>query len=224
MNARAPSWAKLLARAYDWRVGRKFSRLYARQPDPYGYDGSAFERRRRARMVELLGPAPGARVLEAGCAGGFVTEELARGFGRVDAVDIAQGALDAAAERLSRTGLSARVRLSRASLVGLAPEPGAYDAIVAAEVLYYLGGRNALMRALGADEALLDDALRAMLAGLKPGGRLLLAHGYPEGERDVRAAYARRAERLGARLISEETLRSDDEDRSCLLSLLTRAG
>ena len=222
MKRAAPAWASWLSRAYDWRLGRKFGRLYAAEPDPYRYDASSFERERRERMVALLGPSPAGKVLEVGCAGGFVTEALARSFGAVDAVDIAQGALDAASARLEKAGLGERAKFRRASLVGLAPEPGAYDAILAAEVLYYLGGRNAFMRALGADRALLDDALRTLLGALKPGGRLLLAHSYPAGERTSREIYARRAEALGGRPAAEETLRSEAEDRTCLLSLLTR--
>ncbi len=217
-----PAWARLVAATYDARLKAKFAGLYERAPDPYAYDASPFELGRRERMTGLLRLDSGSRVLEVGCAGGFITEALARAAGRVEALDIAEGALAAARARLSAAGLGGKCSFERRSLLETNPEPGAYDAIVVGEVLYYLGSRNALMRFLGADAALLDRCLSALIAGLKPGGRLLLAHSFPDGERASREAYGRRAAELGAARVSEEVFASAAEKRECLLSLFER--
>lgn len=101
------------------------------------------------------GPADGGRldVLDAGCGTGLCAAALRPLARRLTGVDLSGGML----ERARARGLYDA--LEEAELVAfLAARPAAFDLIVAADVLCYFG--------------VLDDALAAASAALRPGGRL----------------------------------------------------
>lgn len=113
----------------------------------------------------ILRPFVGAgmAVLDVGCGPGFFTLEMARRVGpagRVTAVDLQQGMLDKAREKLEWAGLADQVtfHLCGAGAIGLA---GTFDFILVFHVLHEVP----------------DPAgfLRELKGLLKPGGRVLLA-------------------------------------------------
>ncbi|WP_462116685.1 SAM-dependent methyltransferase, partial [Lysobacter xanthus] len=104
--------------------------------DPWNLDANPFEARRYAAIRALLEPlAPLGDALEIGCAAGAFSLHLAALSRRVHLVDRMPAALDRAAARIgAATGLSWEV-----ADIGHAPiVDRRFDAIVAAEVLYFL--------------------------------------------------------------------------------------
>jgi SAM-dependent methyltransferase len=139
---RAPERARRLDAAY-------FDELYLRERDPWGFESSAYERRKYRHTLAAIG-APGRRVgraLEVGCSIGVFTELLA---GRCD--------------ELMR--FRQNVRVEQRELPEELPA-GPWDLIVCSEVLYYW------------DAELLTQALPALVAELADGGSLLAVHWRP---------------------------------------------
>jgi ubiquinone/menaquinone biosynthesis C-methylase UbiE len=121
--------------------------------------------RRPDKVVEALGIGPGSRVADIGAGTGLLTVHLARAVrpnGRVVATDIDGAVLDLLQSRLSAAGLADLVerRVVGAEQPGL--EPGAYDAILVAEVDHYFSDAVAWLK----------EATRA----LKPTGRLVISN------------------------------------------------
>lgn len=137
-----------------------FAAKFAADDDPWRTFSSRDEAVKRAAILHALGPGPIGRVLELASGNGSNSRALARRALRLDATEgTAEG-----------THLTARAvagyphaRAIRCVLPGRFPRP-CYDAIVIAELLYYLSPR--MMAQVAADCA----------AVLRPGGRLVLAH------------------------------------------------
>lgn len=146
------------ARRYRSRT-EHFDEMYADGPDPWNNVGSFYEQRRRSLVAAILGSARYRRVLELGCADGFLTSALAA---RADTVH----ALDASAAAVA----AARVNAPKASVeIGnlpgaLADLDGDFDLVVLSEVGYFLSGMELLA------------TLRRARGLLDPGGELLLCH------------------------------------------------
>lgn len=176
--------------------------------DPWGLDANPFETRRFAAMLDLIRPrAPFRRGLEVGCAAGAFTAELAPLCGRLDVVDVIPAALDRAAERLGRP---AHVTWQVADVAEARFEPGAYDLIVAAEVLYYLDDRDALAR-----------AVESLTGALAPDGLLVLGSAVDEAAirwgliGGAETAMALLSSRLGSAGMT--TCRGADAGEHCLI-------
>lgn len=137
-----------------------FEACFATDADPWDTFTDRDEASKRHAIVRALGPGPHARVLELACGNGSNSVVLAD---RALALDACDGT--PAAVRLTATALAGRrhARAYRCVLPGRFPRPR-YEAVVIAELLYYLAP-TALMR-------LAVDVARA----LRPGGRLVLAH------------------------------------------------
>ncbi|MET1033729.1 MAG: PIG-L family deacetylase [Arthrobacter sp.] len=140
-----------------------FDALYRRDPDPWAYLTSWYERRKRDVTLASLPRERYGAAAEAGCSIGVLTESLARRCDELTAIDASGVALELAARRLGPLG---HVRLVRADLPGGWPafDPGSLDLVVVSEIGYFLGG----------DELTLF-LLRAARS-LRPGGHLLLCH------------------------------------------------
>ena len=76
-----------------------FDRLYEKSADPWDFEGSAYEQAKYDATLEALGDRHFADVLEVGCSIGVLTARLALRADRVLALDVAQAALERAAER-----------------------------------------------------------------------------------------------------------------------------
>jgi SAM-dependent methyltransferase len=115
-------------------TAKDFEALYASDPDPWGFETSAYEQSKYAATIEALEGHRHQRGLEVGCSIGVLTARLAEHCDTLLAVDAAQTAVDRARERLAS---SANVIVERRELPEDFPE-GPFDLIVCSEVLYYL--------------------------------------------------------------------------------------
>ncbi|WP_165842780.1 SAM-dependent methyltransferase [Phenylobacterium deserti] len=128
--------------------------------DPWSLATSEFERRRFDALLSVIAPrAPFGRALEVGCAAGVFTARLAPLCTDLTVVDAMPQALDRAAERLGPAANRVAWRVADPSQDEVG---GPYDLIVAAEVLYYLPGVDAL-----------KVAAKRLASALRPGGILV---------------------------------------------------
>ena len=137
-----------------------FARLYASDPDPWGFATSPYEAAKYAATLEALPRPHYRRAFEVGCAGGVLTRQLASRCGHLVAVDVAPDALEAARARCADLGgvLVAPMTVPNEWPVGL------FDLVVVSEVGYYLGDADfASLQARCADT-------------VEPGGHLVLVH------------------------------------------------
>lgn len=117
------------------------------------------------KVVAALGIGPGSRVADIGAGSGLLTVHLARAVapgGKVVATDIDGAVLELLGRRMDALGLGKLVerKVVQADSPGL--EPGAYDAILLAEVDHYFT----------------DPVkwLREAIPALKPGGRIVISN------------------------------------------------
>lgn len=145
--------------------------------------------RRPEKVVEALAIKPGSRVADIGAGSGLLTVHLARAVapnGKVVATDVDGAVLELLAERIKAQNLGNVVepRVVSADTPGL--EPGAYDAILLAEVDHYITDAPTWLR----------EASKA----LKPGGRIVISNRIYHRTQSM--ANPRKA---GLKLISEST-------------------
>lgn len=137
----------------------RFDDMYDDGPDPWNNLGSFYEERRRALILAMLGARRYRRVLELGCADGFLTAALVERADDVFSFDTSPRAV--AAARANAPG----AHVSRGDLPHLIPSgPSVFDLIVISEVGYFLTATELLA------------TLRRACAVLSPHGELLLCH------------------------------------------------
>lgn len=137
-----------------------FDALHRSAEDPWRYQDSWYEQRKRALTLAALPEQKYDAGLEAGCSIGTLSEELAERCGRFLAVDASGTAVDRAGERLARyPGAEAR----QLTLPDQWPE-GSFDLVVVSEMGYYLAAAE------------LEELFTRISASLSPGGTLLLCH------------------------------------------------
>lgn len=139
---------------------RHFEALYAGSDDPWHFDGSWYEARKRRLLLAALPHERYARAFEPGCATGLLTAELAPRCGALLATDGAERALEVAGRRLER---HAHVALRRMWVPDEWPE-GAFDLIVLSEFVYYLAPAD------------IDRLALRVRASLTPGGVVAACH------------------------------------------------
>ncbi|KQN37442.1 methyltransferase [Sphingomonas sp. Leaf407] len=137
-----------------------FEATFRGNPDPWATFTARDEALKRRAILHALGPGRHGRLLELACGNGSNSVALARHALRLDATD---GAPTAVALTARALGDHPRATAIRLVLPGRFPHRR-YDAIVVAEVLYYLTPRD------------LTALARQIAATLRPGGRLVLAH------------------------------------------------
>jgi SAM-dependent methyltransferase len=168
-----------------------FEARYAADPDPWDFEGSAYERAKYERTLAALGERHYASAFEPGCSIGVFTAMLADRCDELLAVDIAQSAIDAARRRLAPR---AHVHVERGTLPEQWPA-GRFDLIVCSEVLYYW------------DRPTLEGSLPAIADSLAPGGRLVAVHYRPPSSIDPLtgdAVHALLRERLALANVASE--------------------
>jgi SAM-dependent methyltransferase len=144
-----------------------FERLYARDPDPWGFATSEYERDKYAATLDTLPPGRYTRAFEVGCSIGVFTRQLAASCDELLAVDVSALALRQAEERCMDQPW---VRFAQMDLRHEWPG-GSFDLIVFSEVLYYLGLDG------------IEAAAKHTLEALAPGGSVALVnwHGPTDG-------------------------------------------
>lgn len=134
-----------------------FDQMYDAGPDPWGNAKSFYEQRRRALVLNTLGRARYRRILELGCADGYLTSALVSRAEEVLAIDTSTRAV--AAARLAAPDAF----VEQGNLPHDMPS-GQFDLVVLAEVGYFLTPTE------------LIATLRRARAALTPDGELLLCH------------------------------------------------
>ncbi|MDO5696752.1 MAG: PIG-L family deacetylase [Dermatophilus congolensis] len=135
-----------------------FDAMYADSDDPWEFEESFYEHRKRALTLGILGRSHYDRVLEVGCATGKLTHGLARRSGTLIGLDTSGRALAVAALHTP-----SGTRWLQGTAPGDLPE-GPFDLIVLSEVGYFLTPSELLA------------TLRGVRARLAEGGEIVLAH------------------------------------------------
>lgn len=191
-----------------FKTRRKMERQFGRREDPFSYSDTPYEQARLAAMEAALPPRLGS-ALECGCAEGHFTARLCARASRVTSVDISSIAL----ERARRRAPSAA--FEQGDLLTWTPADGPYDAVVLGDVLYYLDRPG-----VAAEFAAFFPRAASWL---RPGGRLLLAHGFAgPGQEAHRRSFRERFEGAGLRLLRESVLAQERGGVRCLLSVLEK--
>ncbi|MCK0207953.1 nodulation S family protein [Starkeya koreensis] len=137
-----------------------FEALYARSPDPWRFETSAYEDAKYTATLAALPRPRYAQALEVGCSIGVLTRQLAARCDALVAIDPAERALALARGRCRD--------LPHVSFVqGLVPEDwpgGRFDLILLSEVVYYLGAEDVVALA------------GRVMDSIAPGGHVELVH------------------------------------------------
>jgi ubiquinone/menaquinone biosynthesis C-methylase UbiE len=139
---------------------RRIAGLYGRAAARYGLVGPPIAQLTGRRLVELVGVAPGARVLDVACGRGaalFPAAAAAGARGRVVGVDLAEPMVRQTAAEIARRGLSnAEVRVMDAEELDL--PAGSFDVVLCGFAVFFFPR--------------LDAALGGFRRVLRPGGRV----------------------------------------------------
>lgn len=137
-----------------------FQELYQANPDPWGFETSAYERTKYRNSLLALGGRHFISGLEVGCSIGVLTRMLASRCDRLLGVDIVEAPLPAARMRCADMP---SVRFARMQVpLDWPDEP--FDLIVFSEVLYFLSAGD------------IACCARRVLDTLLPGGAVLLVN------------------------------------------------
>jgi cyclopropane fatty-acyl-phospholipid synthase-like methyltransferase len=138
-----------------------FEAKFADDGDPWSTWTDRDEAVKRVAILHALGAGATGRVLELGAGNGSNSMALAQRALRLDATEATATGTALVAKAIA--GRAPRARASKL-VVPEAPPRSAYDAIVVAELLYYLDPRT------------MERLARQVSRLLRPGGRLILAH------------------------------------------------
>ncbi|WP_133274102.1 SAM-dependent methyltransferase [Hymenobacter radiodurans] len=141
-----------------------FDDVYRANEDPWGFETSPYEREKYATTLAALPHSQYARAFEIGCSLGVLTEQLATRCGHLLAVDVAEAPLLRARQRCAHLP-QVEFRLLR--VPEEFPDSAAFNLIMVSEVGYYWSPVD------------LTRAADQIVAGLAPGGQLLLVHWTP---------------------------------------------
>jgi 2-polyprenyl-3-methyl-5-hydroxy-6-metoxy-1,4-benzoquinol methylase len=142
------------------RDAAHFERLYAANPDPWGFTTSAYEREKYARSLAALADRRYASAFEVGCSIGVLSRQVAPICERFLGVDITDMPLDAARQRC---GDLPQARFQRMTVPAEWPE-GPLDLVLLSEVLYFLDGVD------------ISGVATRLRETVRPGGRVLLVN------------------------------------------------
>jgi cyclopropane fatty-acyl-phospholipid synthase-like methyltransferase len=137
-----------------------FDERYAKNPDPWEFETSDYERAKYGATLDALPRARYASALEVGCSIGVLSETLAKRCDALVSLDLAERALTRARGRCRDLP---HVRFELAQVPSQWPE-GSFDLILLSEVVYYLDAD---------DVRRLAERVRGCL---RPGGDVVLVH------------------------------------------------
>ncbi len=127
-----------------------FDALYERDPDPWEFATSEYEREKYDTTLAALPAGRVASALEVGCANGVFTQRLAARCDRLLALDGSSRAVDLARSRCA--GL--RQISFEQRLIPAQWPTGIYDLILLSEVLYFLDANDLAVTAARATECI----------------------------------------------------------------------
>jgi SAM-dependent methyltransferase len=136
-----------------------FEKLYAANPDPWGFTTSAYEAGKYAATIDALPRLRFRSGLEVGCSFGVLSRALAERCDQLLAIDLAQSVVERA--RASMPEVS-NIRFDRATIPQEWPE-GMFDLIVFSEVLYFLNDADLNQTASLAARGLDRDGIVVMV-------------------------------------------------------------
>jgi len=211
-----------------WNRKRLFEKKY-REAAPYATRDSPFEQEKYARQLALIGDRRYRRALEVGCGEGVFLRQLAPLCDEVLGLDISSAAISRARSYCAEMG---HARFVVGNIAGVlsplaAPSPlmgeggGAFDLIVATDILYYLGQEH--------DWNHMKEVLGRLCQAVAPGGRLLLTNCHTgfSHERDwlslqTMRRYREECQNAGLTLIVEKAWHglNGDHEVPYLMSLL----
>ena len=142
-----------------------FEARYRKQPDPWAYETSEYERDKYAATLAACGPGPFIRALELGSSIGVFSALLAPRCETLVTIDSAPTAVGTARRRLAG---KSNVETILGSIPVAIPRCR-YDLIVASEILYYLDGPR------------LRDTFRTLRDCSGSGARWVAVHWRPGG-------------------------------------------
>lgn len=202
-------WSRARVAWQAFKTRRKLNRQFRKREDPFSYSSEPYEIGRLEALDAALGAGRLGRVLELACAEGHFTERLARRSGSVTALDISAVAIERARRR------APAAHFEEGDLLVWEPAEAAFDAIVVAEVLYYLDRPGV--------KAEFEELFPRIVGWLRPGGGLVMSHAFAgEVELAHRRSFRERFERAGLRLVAESTPPADRGGVRCLLSTLEK--
>jgi demethylmenaquinone methyltransferase/2-methoxy-6-polyprenyl-1,4-benzoquinol methylase len=137
--------------------------FYDRISKAYDLIADSSEHTARERGLELLGAAPGEKILEIGFGTGHSAVTLARSVGlagRVYGIDISEGMLDVARKRVSEEGVAGQVELSLGDARQLTFADGSFNAVFTSFTLELF------------DDGDIPRVLQEIRRVLRPAGRL----------------------------------------------------
>lgn len=140
-----------------------FDQVYQANRDPWNFESSPYEQKKYTTTLAALPHPHYAEAFEIGCSLGVLTARLAPRCGKLLAVDVSEAAL---AQARARCADLHQVELRRMRVPETFPAQQ-FDLIVLSEVGYYWAAAD------------LASAAQQLVAGLKPGGQLLLVHWTP---------------------------------------------
>ncbi|MDO7853641.1 class I SAM-dependent DNA methyltransferase [Hymenobacter convexus] len=164
-----------------------FDHVYQANRDPWNFETSPYEREKYAATLAALPRPHYAEVFEIGCSLGVLTAQLAPRCGHLLAVDVSDAAL---AQARARCAELPQVEIRRMEVPNEFPSQN-FDLILLSEVGYYWSPAD------------LARAADKLIAGLQPGGHLLLVHwtplvhDYPLTGDDVHAFFLAKATEAG---------------------------
>jgi SAM-dependent methyltransferase len=140
-----------------------FDRVYQANRDPWDFETSPYERDKYAATLAALPRTYYPEAFEIGCSLGVLTVQLAPRCGHLLAVDVSKTAL---AQTRARCAALPQVEIRLLRVPEEFPTQQ-FDLILLSEVGYYWSPAD------------LARAAAQLIAGLKPGGQLLLVHWTP---------------------------------------------
>jgi cyclopropane fatty-acyl-phospholipid synthase-like methyltransferase len=138
-----------------------FADKFSRDPDPWNTWTGPDEVLKRRAILHALPAGKVGRLLELGAGNGSNSQALAQRSLRLDATEATCEGVDLVAKALRSYAPRAQ---ARRLVVPVVPMRGIYDAIVIAELLYYL------------PPGAMAELAHQVAAVLRPGGTLVLAH------------------------------------------------
>ena len=136
-----------------------FDALYDRDIDPWAYQTSSFEAKKRASTIEALAGRTFTRALEFGCSIGVLTVDLSAHCETLVGVDGSQAACKSARDRLSDHPHVKIVQAHFPKDIAKLHTLGQFDLIVLSEVLYFFSNDDLHMLADYVCDALLPNGL-----------------------------------------------------------------